>query len=70
MAIAKDKIISARISDGNEGWPNSDLRVDWMDTRRAFSGGEGGRGFGFGDGAGYYYAGCDDCCGAGNTSSY
>lgn len=67
MAIAKDKIISARATDGNEGWPNSDLSVDWMDFRRA---GNGGFGRGRDEGPGYYYAGCDNCAGAGNTSAY
>lgn len=67
MAIAKDKIVSARATDGNEGWPNSDIAVDWMDFRRA--GGWGG-GRGRDEGPGYYHAGCDDCCGVGNTSAY
>lgn len=68
MAIAKDKIVSARAASANEGWSNSDLEVDWMDFRRAGNGGWD-RGYG-GGGPGYCYAGCDDCCGAGNTSAY
>jgi hypothetical protein len=73
MAIAKDKIISARAADGNEGWHNSDFDADWMRFRRTGGGthwGAGSGGPGGVDGAGYFYSGCDDCCGAGNTSAY
>lgn len=37
IAIAKDKISNARVSDGREGWHTSDLRVDWIQAR--FTGG-------------------------------
>ena len=71
MAIAKDKILSARAADGNEGWHNSDFETDWMAFRRVGGPGWGG---GYGQGGagnpGYFYSGCDDCCGAGNTSAY
>ena len=40
MVIAQEKIKSARITDGQEGWHSSDLSVDWMRFR--FSGGYGG----------------------------
>lgn len=33
IAIAREKIAQARITDGNEGWYNSDLRVNWMSFR-------------------------------------
>jgi hypothetical protein len=42
IAIAQEKIKSARITDGQEGWHSSDLSVDWMRARR--SGGAGYRG--------------------------
>lgn len=45
------KVMEARIRDGDEGMPNSDIRVDWMDARRVggmwgteWSGGSGGYG--------------------------
>lgn len=40
IAIAKEKIEAARVTDGNEGWHTSDLNVDWMRFRN--SGGWGG----------------------------
>lgn len=40
IAIAKDKISNARVSDGRESWSNADLRVDWIQTR--FVGGTNG----------------------------
>lgn len=68
MEIARSKILTARATDGNEGMFNSDFEPDWMKFRN--TGGDwGGRGREAG-GPGYYYAGCDDCCGAGNTSAY
>lgn len=33
IAIAKMKIDQARVANGNEGWQNNDIRVDWMDAR-------------------------------------
>lgn len=67
VAIARDKIVTARAIDGNEGWYSSDFEPDWMRFRAAE--GRGDRG-GRGGEAGYLYAGCDDCCGAGSTSAY
>jgi hypothetical protein len=66
-AFAKDKILTARATDGNEGTFNSDFEVDWMKFRHTDGGEWGGR---RDNGPGYYYAGCDDCCGAGNTSAF
>ena len=34
IEITKQKIMQARISDGNEGWYNSDFSTDWMRARR------------------------------------
>jgi hypothetical protein len=63
IAIATKKILDARAADGNEGWPISDLRVDWLDARRT------GHGFGSygGEGPGNYWGGLDACCGAGSV---
>lgn len=49
------KVLEARIRDGDEGMPNSDIRVDWMDGRRVGGmwspwGGGGGSGGGWGPG--------------------
>ncbi len=59
IAIAKEKITQARISDGNEGTYSSDLSVDWMRTR--ISGGPYGGVWGAdgGGGPGYAWCGCD-----------
>jgi hypothetical protein len=72
IAIAKDKILQARAVSANEaGWNNSDFETDWMRFRHT-----GGRGYGGGWGlggdgsAGYFFGGCDDCCGAGSTATY
>jgi hypothetical protein len=55
IAIAKDKITQARITDGNEMWASSDISVDWMRTRNVGRGFNGsGAGFGGGDGVFWY----------------
>lgn len=60
IAIAKQKLIEARLVDGNEGGPSSsDLRVDWMDFRNAGGGAFGGRWGNNGDGMGTYGGGWD-----------
>lgn len=74
LAIAKEKILQARITDGNEGFSNSDFSTDWIRTRRTggsgrYGGGWGGEMAGGGTG-GIFFGGCDDCCGAGNTGAY
>lgn len=60
IKIAKDKILQARIADGNSGNYSSDISVDWMRARG--SGGSGGYGLyggyggvGIGDGWGCGY---------------
>lgn len=40
IAIAQEKVRSARVTDGQEGWHSSDLSVDWMRIRN--TGGYGG----------------------------
>lgn len=71
IAIAKEKILQARATNGNEsGWNNSDFQPDWMRFRRAEGPGWGGSDSYGGGGAGYFWGGYDDCCGAGNTSAY
>jgi hypothetical protein len=57
IAIAKEKITQARISDGNEGLFSSDISVDWMRTRNV--GGGGVWGADGGGGPGYGWCGCD-----------
>jgi len=59
ILIAKDKIMQARISDGNEGWFSSDIKVDWIaargsGARNAWWGGQGG-------GPGWWWGGYDSC---------
>lgn len=66
IAIAKEKIIQARISDGNEAFASSDLRVDWMQIRNAGGGRNWGHG---GDGPGVLGYGFDSC-GFGDGSAY
>jgi hypothetical protein len=41
IAIAREKIMQARITDGNEGWFSSDIPVDWLASRNT-GGGWGG----------------------------
>ena len=58
IAIAKEKIGQARLTDGNEGFYSSDIQVDWMRTRNvggAFRGTDGGLGPGV---LGYGYDSC------------
>jgi hypothetical protein len=73
LAVAKEKIMQARVTDGNEGFSNSDFSTDWIRTRRTggsgYGNGWGGEMVGGGTG-GMFFGGCDDCCGAGNTGAY
>lgn len=49
IAIAKEKLQAARITDGNEGFYSSDIQVDWMRIRAsggAWRGNWGGPGLG------------------------
>ncbi len=59
IAIAKEKIRQARITDGNEGFYSSDLSVDWMNTR---TNNAWGNGWGYGgDNAGCLVGGWGSC---------
>lgn len=59
VGIVKAKVVEARATNGNEGsLSSSDIRVDWMDGRRAGGGqwtGMGGMGFGNGEDGVYGY---------------
>jgi hypothetical protein len=74
VKIAASKIMAARVTDGNEGWHNSDFIPDWMKFRNVGGGFRGGYSQGFGSlddgGIGIYYAGLDGCCGVANSSAY
>lgn len=61
IQIAKNKIIEARIADGNDMWASSDIAVNWMQARRS------GTGFG-GWGAGGGFGGPGNAVGAGYGS--
>ena len=69
IAIVKSKLDQARLSDGNEGFYSSDIRVDWMSARytggRAWFGGDGNDG----SGPGITWSGWDSC-GFGDGSAY
>lgn len=74
IAVFKQKLMEARVANGNETWSNSDISVDWMRVRTAL-GGRGRFGSGdYGDGGGLgTFGGGYDSCGAwdtGNTSVY
>ena len=53
MEIAKDKVMTARAIDGNEGFYSSSVRVNWLDTRYI------GAGWWWGGYAGFGGAGAD-----------
>lgn len=57
IAIAKGKIMEARVSNGNESWSSSDIKVDWIQTR--YSGYAWG--WGDGQGPGNLWGGWDNC---------
>jgi hypothetical protein len=59
IKIAKDKITQARIADGNEGWFSSDIKVDWMQTRRVGGGNYWNNGSGGGGSPGISWGGYD-----------
>ena len=68
IAIAKEKIMQARITDGNEGFYNSDFSTDWIRVR---AGGAGRGGWGWGEGAGPGVLGYGwDACSFGDGSAY
>lgn len=62
IKIAKEKIMAARVTDGNEMWASSDISVDWMQARNTGGGWHRGAG-GFGDGRGGGFGGnWDSAC--------
>lgn len=60
IAIAKEKITQARLTDGNEGWFNNDHIPDWLKSRDAGAGRGlwGGYG-GYDNGPGIFWGGWD-----------
>lgn len=73
IAIAKDKIMQARISDGDEGWGNVDNVPDWIRTRQSGGAGNGYSGvpgWGGAYGQGIMCGGWDSISFAGNTSAF
>lgn len=61
IAIAKDKIQQARITDGNEGFYSANLSVDWLRARKAGYGRRDGEGWGVIGGGGTLFGGWDSC---------
>lgn len=61
LQIARAAIMDARVADGNEGVPTSDISVDWMRVRNAGAGAwwTGGGGGGIWEGPGYWWLGWD-----------
>ncbi len=61
IKLAKEKIMQARVTDGNEGHYSSDISVDWMRSRNTGA----GSGIGYGGwpdgGAGVWGYGWDNC---------
>lgn len=47
IAVAKERVAEARIANGNEGWQQADISVDWM---RARNSGAWGNAWGWGGG--------------------
>lgn len=66
IAVAKEKIAQARLTDGNEGWYTSDIPVDWMVVRSI----GGGRGGGWGDSPGIGSGHGWDSCSFSDGSAY
>lgn len=63
IALAKEKIQAARITDGNEGWYSTDHTPDWITSRTTGGGWNGRWGAGAlgGDGGGFLACGWDSC---------
>ena len=68
IGIAKQKIVEARVNNGNEGWSSSDIGVDWMNFRRG--GGSYSNTGAWGNGPGYLFGGLDNLAFTGNDSSF
>lgn len=63
IAITKQKLLEARVTDGNSQFSSSDIRVDWMDYRRVGGTWSGwGQTNGGGDGWGCWGAGWNGSC--------
>lgn len=60
IAIAKQKITAARVTDGNEGYFSSDIQTDWMRARSSGAWSAGG-GWGAGAGPGVLGYGWTEC---------
>jgi hypothetical protein len=60
IATAKEKIMQARVTNGNEsGWNSSDIPVDWIQARNTGGGGPGFGNYGGGLGDGFGVCGFD-----------
>jgi hypothetical protein len=68
IAITKSKLDMARVANGNEGWAQADIKVDWMRERRTFGSGWGNNNWAGPWGADGYYGW--DMVGFGDGSSY
>ena len=55
IAIVKQRLEAARISDGNEGWFTTSHMAEW--TKARFTGGPWGAGYGIEGGDGYEWCG-------------
>lgn len=69
IGIAKQKIMAARVTDGNEGVHQSSFSTDWIQFRRTGGRGLGDSNMGGGDGPGYMW-GSWDACGFSDGSAY
>lgn len=72
IRIAKEKIMQARVTNGNETWSSSDLSVDWMQTRSVGGSWYGGvNGGNYGDNGALGVLGYGwDACGFSNSSAF
>lgn len=70
IAIAKQKLLEARVTDGNSAWSSSDIKVDWIQFRRV-GGTWTGWGQSNGDGDwGCWGAGWNGSCNFADGSAY
>ena len=73
MKIAAQKIMQARVTDGNEGWHSSEFVPDWFRYRNSGGGRfQGGYSQALGSlgNEGIYYGGLDACCGVSGMSAF
>lgn len=64
ILAVKEKLVQARLTDGNEGTYSSDIKVDWIETRRTAA----GSGYGWGLPWGGIGAGYNGFCGPSSLS--